>query len=100
MQKRMLLGAVAALFVSSAWSQEGGRITRIVLYPGAATVERAAQVAAGQTRVLLTGLPAGFDPRTLRVEADPGIHIGEIAVRDVARTEAVSARESQLEAKI
>lgn len=100
MKKQLVLGAVAALFSTYAWSQEGGRITRVVLYPGAATIERTAHVAPGQARVLLTGLPAGFDPRTLRVEADPGIHIGEIAVRDVARTEAVNARESQLEAKI
>ncbi|HEX6157104.1 MAG TPA: DUF4139 domain-containing protein [Burkholderiales bacterium] len=71
-----------------------------MLYPGSATVERAAQVAAGQARVELTGLPANFDARTLRVEADAGIRIGEIAVRDVARQNAMSPRESELEAKI
>jgi uncharacterized protein (TIGR02231 family) len=101
MKKRTCIGiAIIALFAAPVFAQDSGRVTRVVLYPGAATVERAAQVAPGQTRVLLTGLPAGFDPRTLRVEADPGIHIGEIAVRDVARTEAMSARESQLEARI
>jgi hypothetical protein len=91
---------MAVLFVTPAFAQEGGRITKVMLYPGSATVERAAQVAAGQGRVELTGLPANFDARTLRVEADPGIRIGEIAVRDVARQNAMSPRESELEAKI
>ena len=100
MKKQILLAAIAALFAGCAWSQEGGRITRVMLYPGAATIERAAQVVPGQARVTLTGLPANFDPRTLRVEADPGIRIGEIAVRDVARVESLAGRESQLEAKI
>ena len=100
MKKQILLAAVAAVFAGSALAQEGGRITRVMLYPGAATIERAAQVVPGQARVTLTGLPANFDPRTLRVEADPGIRIGEIAVRDVARVESLAGRESQLEAKI
>jgi uncharacterized protein (TIGR02231 family) len=100
MKKQVLLAAVAAIFTASAWSQEGGRITKVTLYPGAATIERAAPVTAGQTRILLTGLPASFDPRTLRIEADPGIRIGEVAVRDLARTEAPGAREAQLESRI
>jgi uncharacterized protein (TIGR02231 family) len=94
--------AVTACFVwtAPAAAQEGGRIARVILYPGSATIERVAQVSSGQTRVELTGLPANFDPRTLRVEADPGIRIGEIAVRDVARTVALGARENELEARI
>src|SRR5262245_31842195 len=100
MKKQIMLAAVAAAFAGSALAQEGGRISKVTLYPGAATIERTAQVAPGQARVTLTGLPANFDPRTLRVEADPGVHIGEIAVRDVARVELLAGRESQLEAKI
>lgn len=100
MPSRACFGVLAVLFVTSAFAQEGGRITRVVLYPGSATIERSAPVAAGQMRLNLTGLPANFDPRTLRVEAGPGIRIGEIAVRDVARAEAVSGREGGLEARI
>ena len=92
--------AVTLAWAGSAYAQEGGRITRVTLYPGSATVERTAQVAPGQTKIELTGLPANFDPRTLRIDADPDIRIGEVSVRDVARTESLSGRESQLEAKI
>jgi len=48
----------------------------------------------------MAGLPANFDVRTLRVEADAGIAIGEIAVHDVAKSEALGGREAALEAKI
>jgi uncharacterized protein (TIGR02231 family) len=76
------------------------QITRVTLYPGSATVERTAQVNAGTGRVELSGLPATFDPRTLRVETDAGIQVGEVAVKDVSRTEALGAREAELEARI
>jgi uncharacterized protein (TIGR02231 family) len=92
--------AVTLAWAGSALAQEGGRITRVTLYPGSATVERTAKVAPGQTRIDLTGLPANFDPRTLRIDADADIRIGEVSVRDVARTESLSGHESQLEAKI
>jgi uncharacterized protein (TIGR02231 family) len=92
--------AVTLAWAGSALAQDGGRITRVTLYPGSATVERTARVAPGQTRLELTGLPASFDPRTLRIDADPDIRIGEVSVRDVARAESLSGRESQLEQKI
>ena len=104
MKTRFVLNSVffftASALAGLAAAQDHGRITKVMLYPGSATVERATSVTAGQARVELTGLPANFDARTLRVEADPGIRIGEIAVRDVARANAMSPRESELEAKI
>src|SRR5262245_45204206 len=87
-------------FAGPALSQEAGRITRVVLYPGSAAIERSARVAAGSNKVEMTGLPANFDLRTLRVEADSGIVVGEVAVQDVSRSEALSGRESELEARI
>jgi uncharacterized protein (TIGR02231 family) len=104
MKTRFVLNSVffftATALAGLAAAQDSGRITKVMLYPGSATVERAAQVTAGQARIELTGLPANFDARTLRVEADPGIRIGEIAVRDVARTSAMGAREAEIEGKI
>ena len=96
--------SLAALAVIGAFAWMDGafaqQITRVTLYPGSATIERTAQVNAGSGKVELTGLPATFDPRTLRVETDAGIQIGEVAVKDVSRTEALGAREAELEARI
>ncbi|HYY62081.1 MAG TPA: DUF4139 domain-containing protein [Burkholderiales bacterium] len=98
-QKSLAALAVIGAFagIDGAFAQQ---ITRVTLYPGSATIERTAQVNAGIGKVELTGLPATFDPRTLRVETDAGIQIGEVAVKDVSRSEALSAREAELEARI
>jgi len=90
-----VIGAFAV--IDGAFAQQ---ITRVTLYPGSATIERTAQVTAGAGKVELTGLPATFDPRTLRVDTDAGIQVGELAVKDVSRTEALGAREAELEARI
>jgi uncharacterized protein (TIGR02231 family) len=94
----VLLGA--ALFSTAAFAQDIGHVTKVTLYPGSASVERAVRVAAGAGRVEMTGLPANFDVKTLRVEGDAGIQIGEVAVQDIARSEALSGREADLEQKI
>lgn len=96
--------SLAALAVIGAFAWMDGafaqQITRVTLYPGSATIERTAQVNAGAGKVEISGLPATFDPRTLRVETDAGIQIGEVAVKDVSRSEALGAREAELEARI
>ncbi len=81
-------------------AQEAARVSRVTLYPGLATVERAARVVAGARSLEITGLPASFDVRTITIEADSGIRLGEFSVRDVARAEAGSARQAELEAKL
>jgi uncharacterized protein (TIGR02231 family) len=96
--KKAILGGALSLFLIAGAAH--ARVTGVVLYPGSATVERSGRVSAGSGRLEMTGLPAGFDARTLRVDADPGIRIGEVAVQDMGRAEAISAREAQLEAKI
>lgn len=88
------------LIPGAAMAADAGRISAVVLYPGAAAIERVAKVATGERRVELTGLPATFDPQTLRVEADCGIQVTEVAIRDEGRAEAISRREAELEAKI
>jgi uncharacterized protein (TIGR02231 family) len=96
--KKSIVGGVLFLCVVSGAAQ--ARVTGVLLYPGSATVERAGRVAPGNGRLEMAGLPAGFDVRTLRVDADPGIRIGEVAVQDAGRAEAMSAREAHLEAQI
>ena len=81
-------------------AQDISRITSVTLYPGAAAVERTVRVTPGMTRLEIPNLPANFDPRSVRVDADPGVQIGEASTRDVARTGAPNPREAQLEEKI
>ena len=100
MSIRTVLFFAAAALASGASAQDIGRVAKVTLYPGSASVERAVRVAAGSGRVELTGLPAGFDVHTLRVEGEPGVRIGEVAVQDVGRAEALSAREADLESRI
>jgi uncharacterized protein (TIGR02231 family) len=91
---------VIAGFAGPALSQQSSRISRVTLYPGSAAIERTANVAAGAGTLEMTGLPANFDLRTLRVDAGTGIRVGEVSVQDVGRTEALGGREAELEAKI
>ena len=101
MKKSLLAVAVFCAFSGTAFATEGaGRITRVTLYPGSATIERSAPVQPGGGKVEMTGLPANFDPATLRIEAGPGIRVGEVTVRDVGRSQALGGREAQLEARI
>ena len=101
MKSRIPPFAVSALFLFtlSALAEES-RISRVTLYAGSATVERSAAVTPEKSRIELTGLPANFDIRTLRVEADPGVRIGEVSVRDIGRSTALGGREAELEARI
>src|SRR6266516_776763 len=84
----------------TATAQDTSRITAVTLYPGSATVERSARVTPGMTRLEISGLPANFDPQTVRVEAGPGVYLGEVSTKDQSRTAATNARESAIEEKI
>lgn len=48
----------------------------------------------------ITGLPANFDAQTLRIQASPGVQVGQVVTRDVGQADAVSPREAELEAKL
>jgi uncharacterized protein (TIGR02231 family) len=84
----------------AAMAQDASRITSVTLYPGSATVERTAKVVPGMTRLEISGLPANFDPQTVRVESDAGVRIGEVSTQDQSRTAASNARESAIEERI
>ena len=70
-----------ALTASGAWAIEAP-IQSVTLYPGSATVERVVQVAPGMTQVEITGLLANFSTDTVRLQADPGIQVGQVLTRD------------------
>jgi len=84
----------------TAIAHEASWITAVTLYPGSATVERTARIAPGMTRLEISGLPANFDPQTVRVESDAGVRIGEVSTQDQSRTAASNARESAIEDRI
>ena len=76
-------------------------ITQVTLYPGTATVERSADVAAGTRLLEVGGLPANFDTKTLQVQADKGIRVGQILVKDATSgSEGVHPREKALKKTI
>ncbi|MEP7300756.1 MAG: DUF4139 domain-containing protein [Caldimonas sp.] len=56
------------------------RITQVKVYPGSATVERVARVAAGSRTLTFACLPAGLDVQSLQVSADASVRLGETAV--------------------
>lgn len=66
---------------TAAMAQDTSRITAVTLYPGSATVERTARVVPGMTRLEISGLPATFDPQTVRVDSDVGARIGEVSTQ-------------------
>ena len=75
---------VVSLFFlfGSAMAEEGVPITQVTLYPGSATVVRSGQVTPGVRLLQAYGLPANFDTKSLQVQADPGIRIGQIVVQE------------------
>src|SRR5258706_2852698 len=103
LHRRTSVGTVLAamsIACGTAIAHEASWITAVTLYPGSATVERTARIAPGMTRLEISGLPANFDPQTVRVESDAGVRIGEVSTKDQSRTAASNARESGIEEKI
>src|SRR5882762_5328654 len=103
LHRRTSIGAALLAMSTScgaALAQDASRITSVTLYPGSATVERTARIVPGMTQLEIFGLPANFDPQTVRVESDAGVRIGEVSTRDQSRTAASNARESAIEDKI
>src|SRR5882762_7188719 len=103
LHRRTSIGAALlamSIACGAALAQDNSRITAVTLYPGSATVERTARVVPGTRRLEISGLPANFDPQTVRVESDAGVRIGEVSTQDQSRTAASNTRESAIEEKI
>ncbi|HVQ61297.1 MAG TPA: mucoidy inhibitor MuiA family protein, partial [Burkholderiales bacterium] len=92
--------AVLCLSCGTARAEDASRIIAVTLYPGSATIERTARVEPGMALLRISGLPANFDPQSVRVDADPGVAIGEVSTQDAARAQARNPREAQLEERI
>src|SRR5437879_13138517 len=103
LHRRVCIGTVLvamSIGCGAAMAQDTSRITTVTLDPGSATVERTVRVVPGMTRLEISGLPANFDPQTVRVESTPGVRLGEVSTQDQSRTAASNARESAIEDRI
>jgi uncharacterized protein (TIGR02231 family) len=79
---------------------QSSKISQVLVYPGGATVERVAKVAAGSQTLKLSCLPARFDLDSLQLQGDTGIQIGDVSVQTVARERAPECAASPLDASI
>jgi uncharacterized protein (TIGR02231 family) len=75
-------------------------ITEVILYSGSATIVRTVPVAAGTNKLELPGLSRSFDKDSLRLDASPGILIGEIVIQDQSSIDSDNPAEQALEAKL
>ena len=98
--------AVAALWLAAgagAHAQlqaDASRITQVKVYPGSATVERVARVAAGSRSVTFACLPAGLDVQSLQVSAGAAVRVGETSVLSEARELSANCATSALDGRI
>src|SRR6266700_7540371 len=76
------------------------RITQVKVYPGSATVERMARVAAGSKTLTFACLPAGLDVQSLQVSADASVRIGETSVLTEQRSMSARCSASALDGRI
>ncbi|MFY7867152.1 DUF4139 domain-containing protein [Roseateles sp.] len=93
--------ALALLCVMPSLSMaQSSRINQVLVYPGGATVERVAKVAAGAQQLEISCLPARFELDSLQVRADAGVQIGDVSVLTVPRERAPECASSPLDARI
>lgn len=92
-------GAYAQAAATTAGA-DASRITQVKVYPGSATVERVARVAAGSRSVTFACLPAGLDVQSLQVSAGASVRLGETSVLSEARELSARCATSALDGRI
>lgn len=100
MRPSLPLACILAVISAHSYGAIGAPVTSVTLYPGSASVVRSAQVAAGATEVVVTGLPANFDARTMQARGGPGIQIGDVTLKQAANGEALNPAEAALVEKM
>lgn len=93
-------GFFLLLLAAGACADNEAPITRVVLYPGSASIERTAQVPAGANTLEIKGLPNNFDTNTLLVQAERGVRVGQVVIQEAAQTPGAHPREKELQKKI
>ncbi|MCV2371018.1 DUF4139 domain-containing protein [Roseateles oligotrophus] len=98
MTPRLLLPLLLAL--PGLAQAQSSKISHVLVYPGGATVERVAKVAAGAQTLKLSCLPTRFDLDSLQLQGDTGTQIGDVSVQTMARERAPECASSPLDASI
>jgi len=95
---RAVLGALICL---SLWdAAQAQAIARVTVYPGSATVERVAHVAAGARTLSFDCLPAGLDVQSLQVSAGAAVRLGETSVLTQPRSSSPRCSAHPLDGRI
>ena len=92
--------ALLSLIALTAQANTESRITQVKVYPGSATVERMARVAAGSKTLTFSCLPAGLDVQSLQVTADASVRLGETAVLTEPRAQSAACGTNALDGRI
>uniref|UniRef100_UPI0013019DC9 mucoidy inhibitor MuiA family protein n=1 Tax=Pelomonas sp. KK5 TaxID=1855730 RepID=UPI0013019DC9 len=100
MKKSFALSGILMLACVAALAQPAGRVERVLVYPGGASVERTVAVKAGQTSLRIACLPARFEPDSLQLTPPAGIQLGEISVQTQDRAAQPECATSPLDARI
>lgn len=93
-------GLGAAAHAQALTGADASRITQVKVYPGSATVERVARVAAGSRAVTFACLPAGLDVQSLQVSAGAAVRVGETSVLAEPRERSARCAASPLDGRI
>lgn len=110
---RMRLSLVVLCSLSMSWVlpqsayadlQANANISAVTVYPDSARITRTTtlNLPAGETKISLSGLPLQMDANSLRVAgtSTTAVSLGSIQLIEQLSSEAVQARERQLEAEI
>lgn len=97
----LVLGTGAyAQAVAATGGADASRITQVKVYPGSATVERVARIAAGSRSLTFACLPAGLDVQSLQVSAGASVRVGETSVLSEPRELSARCATSALDGRI
>ena len=100
MQKKMIILAVLLPQLALAQNPANSKISNVLVYPGGASVERLARVAAGARELKINCLSARFDVDSLKVQADGGIQVGDVSVQTLDRARAPECANTSLDLRI
>jgi uncharacterized protein (TIGR02231 family) len=95
----LLFPLVALLPLAQEPRSQPSSLVEVTVYPGWASVKRRAELGGASGRLVLSGLPAGLDPDSLRVRLSGG-EVVDVEVRDRLGASTPDARAAELAERI